>query len=1352
MFGINVGSLVATIEADDSEFTKVIGQVERKMTRLSSSLSRIGSKMSIAITAPFVAMANVSVAAFSDFNKAMTEAAAVTQGASKDIVEQMGNVAKALSTETVFSAEELGKAYVALGRAGNTATQAMQRLPVVAKLAQAGVVDLEETVELLTTAFASLQDSAKSTATEIGDFTRLANLLLEASIISEGEVTDFALAITRKVGPALRFTNRDMTEGIALLATYAKMGMRGAFAAERVDILLRDLHKAQIKNAEAWRMMGLETENNVRGVIPLVEVLRKLESSMSGMLPVQKRAMLEQLGFQHRSVQATIAMIGMTDVLELFQDHLKQTSDSLNEVSQKQMEAFANKMKTVSNQLNLMAIDIGESLAPKLQVLADAADFISRAFQALHPAVQSLVIAMGGVLAVIGPVVLFMGTFVTMIRDTFSVLTRLNSSLSIMAEKQSLINAASVKLNSIRESEIASIKRHTLELERNAAAQEKSSAARQKDIFGRFSKDLAGQGQLFQIKADELVPSSTMQRVIDFEKVNRNAAGSLVVFAEKADVVGKTIVDQFGNTISMVIQGSETINESVSSVITPLESQSTAATKVATSVNEIVESWGKVGGGTDEIMGALNGVTQQLTLWDNQGRAAATTNQRLVNSLVPLGKTWNDLEGASEHLEVSAEALNAAQLKTSVSSRILTTAQTQLGVATNFVSAGFTRFVGWLTGATAAALTTTAAVAALRIAISSLLRATIILGLMAAAFELLFWAVSKVYKLVEPLITTLFGLESSEERLNRVMKEAGIETGEFANQVQLASTSTSQLTEDIKALEGAGGLHTKTMAALKAELAKTSDQIEKNRQSVSSLLKAQQDIANDPSSFTFFTGEMKEDKVKDLEKINAEIQRLIQENKNLIGTEEKKAKITAQQLEGAQKTAKVLLDLQDEISLADPTLSAAAKSAAEFEIELRKLGESGALPSQIEHWKTLKAQLKEFENQTEIKKLNEEAASSLQSLTRQVELADPSLSELEKTLLNLEHRWQDANAEFGGSNFMGQITDQFNILAEQAKKLEHDKLFNKMVDDQTKAMRELTDLQFPESAEQSADEATLQAFKDQIDALEKEGMVVAKLRSQYDDLARSMQKLREGKAIDKVTNEIESAFKSVRTPQEILDESLAQINEWKNQLGDKITPDIEEKLKRLSEKAFEEFKESADKNLNLKDSLQMPDALGAGSSAALRRMQDFLTTMNKGAEGTKLGIGQGAPKQSKTQELIEQARKNFTNGLGTGFNFNQFDQANRGAVIAGKMKGIDPHVEGANRVKAGMVGFNPHAAGAARVEEAMRNRPPIAQKPLPPMMQEAKDKKDIEENLQTQTNDRLDLIADLLRSNMGASF
>lgn len=425
MFGVNVGALTVHINANATQFDQILNRTQRRVNQWATNFSRIGSRLSIAITAPFIALANASAEAFGQFDKAMTETEAVLGGLSAEMKNAMASIAKDISTQMVFSSEELAQAYVSLARAGNTAEQSMDRLGVVAKLAQAGVVDLDETVELLTTAFSSLQSSAKMTGSEIGDFTRLANLLLQASIISEGEVTDFALALTRKVGPALRFTNRDMEEGIALLATYAKMGIRGAFAAERVDILLRDLHAAQIRAKEQWLKYGLSTETAEGQVRPLVDILKDLEGVLVGLNPLQRRTMLQQLGFQFRSVQATIAILGMTDVLEDFHNQIRNTGDIIDDVSGTQMNAWLNSMQALANEIKLAKQDIGQALAPAITLMARSVALAANVFRMLPSSVQTAIVALGALVAILGPFLLLLGQIITVGLAAVVVVTKL---------------------------------------------------------------------------------------------------------------------------------------------------------------------------------------------------------------------------------------------------------------------------------------------------------------------------------------------------------------------------------------------------------------------------------------------------------------------------------------------------------------------------------------------------------------------------------------------------------------------------------------------------------------------------------------------------------------------------------------------------------------------------------------------------------------------------------------------------------------------------------------------------------------------------------------------------------------
>lgn len=416
---VNLGTIYAEIALRLDKFDKGLREAEAAIKvaekrlegfkETGERLTSIGKNLTTKVTLPIMGLAAAGVKAFSDFDDAMTGSLAIMGNVSEEMRERMEGTARDIAKETRFSASQAAEAYFFLASAGLDAAQSIEALPRVAKFATAGKFDLARATDLLTDAQSALGLASKDTAENMRNMERVSDVLVKANTLANASVEQFSESLTNKAGAALRLLNKDVEEGVAVLAVFADQGLKGAAAGESLNIVMRDLQRTAINNKEEFKELGIsvfDAEGNMRNI---ADIIGDLENALDGMSDEQVRATLMMLGFQDRSVSAMMALLGTSDAIREYEKELRNASGITEEVADKQMESLAARLDKVKSKLWDAAITIGEHLVPIVERLAGWIERLVERFDNLSPWMQKAIIYFALLVAAIGPVIWFAG-------------------------------------------------------------------------------------------------------------------------------------------------------------------------------------------------------------------------------------------------------------------------------------------------------------------------------------------------------------------------------------------------------------------------------------------------------------------------------------------------------------------------------------------------------------------------------------------------------------------------------------------------------------------------------------------------------------------------------------------------------------------------------------------------------------------------------------------------------------------------------------------------------------------------------------------------------------------------------
>ncbi len=331
-------------------------------------LAQLGKFAKIAGVAIGVALAkglSVAVGEYIKFNDKMVQSLAIMQ---TSVSEQkaMAQTARDVASVTAVSAEQSAEAYFFLASAGLNAQQSIAALPQVAKFAQAGMFDMATATDLATDAQSALGLTVSDAGENLANLTRVTDVLVKANTLANASVQQFSEALTTKSGAALKVVNKDIEEGVAVLAAFADRGVKGAEAGDKLNQVLRDIPRATAKNKSEFAALGLEmfdAEGNMRNVADIIE---ELDSVLGPMSDEMKAATLDQLGLNRGVADAVKILSGAGDQIRNYEKALRDSAGVTEEVADNQLESLKAQLGLAKDKFIDLGLAIIEEYEPAM--------------------------------------------------------------------------------------------------------------------------------------------------------------------------------------------------------------------------------------------------------------------------------------------------------------------------------------------------------------------------------------------------------------------------------------------------------------------------------------------------------------------------------------------------------------------------------------------------------------------------------------------------------------------------------------------------------------------------------------------------------------------------------------------------------------------------------------------------------------------------------------------------------------------------------------------------------------------------------------------------------------------------
>lgn len=423
---LDLGNLLVHLRLTD-DFTRKAEGILRTNGR---KLETFGRNATLYLTAPLVAFGAAATKAFASFDDAMTKSLAIMSGITPQLRKQLGDVATAISKDTVTSATDLAKGYFYLASAGYDAQQSMKLLSTVNDFAIAGSFDLSTATTLAADAQKALGLAVKDATQNQKNLTHVTDVLTGANTLANANIEQFSKALTTEAAAAMRFYNIRLEEGVGVLAAYAEQGKKGEEAGSLFGRMLRLTLQGFREQEDAWRQFNINIYDATGNLKPLADIIEMLSRSLQGMSTKQKVAALDMLGFKARSQQAVTPLLGMQDAVREYVKRLDEMGGTTKHVAEENMSSFSAQLKISWNNLVALSKVLGERVAPYIVMFGEYIKNISNAFMGLSENTQQLIVEFGLIVAVVGPLSTIAGKlilgFIGVTKALFTTVTAAN--------------------------------------------------------------------------------------------------------------------------------------------------------------------------------------------------------------------------------------------------------------------------------------------------------------------------------------------------------------------------------------------------------------------------------------------------------------------------------------------------------------------------------------------------------------------------------------------------------------------------------------------------------------------------------------------------------------------------------------------------------------------------------------------------------------------------------------------------------------------------------------------------------------------------------------------------------------
>lgn len=376
---------LAKVSAVSGEFGNKVKGVGQSLLPVTGALTGVGVASTV--------MAN-------NFNDAMSQAAGALDKPMSEM-EDLRQLAIQTGQDTVFSATDAGNAITELAKGGLTeANIKAGALKTTMDLAASSGMDLGEAANVVVQAMGAFGLSANESA-------EAANALAGAAAASSTDVEPLTQALAQCSAGA-KNAGWSIQETTAVLARFADAGIEGSDAGTSLKTMLQRLAAPTDSAATMIEQLGIQTRDSNGDLLGASEIAEELQNKLGGLDSASRDAALSTIFGSDAMRAATVMMDSGTEGIQKY-INAANDQEAAQRLANSQMSDGSRAIEELKGSLETAAIQIGDTLAPIVQKVAELITALVNKFSALPEGVQQVIVVVGILVAALGPLLMVIG-------------------------------------------------------------------------------------------------------------------------------------------------------------------------------------------------------------------------------------------------------------------------------------------------------------------------------------------------------------------------------------------------------------------------------------------------------------------------------------------------------------------------------------------------------------------------------------------------------------------------------------------------------------------------------------------------------------------------------------------------------------------------------------------------------------------------------------------------------------------------------------------------------------------------------------------------------------------------------
>ena len=406
---------VERARSEVSRYNNELQEMSRFSGVTAGSLTSLGMSLSTSVTPTLIAAGWGIVQSAQDIDSAYRDMRKTVNGTEQDF-ESLRQAAIDFSTTNVTSADQM-LSIQAIGGELGVATEDLQTFAeTVSNLDVATNLDSEEAA----TALGQLRNILNLTGEDLGPFSDAIVRLGNNGASTESQIVDIA----KRIGSMGAIVGMSAPDILAWSSAIASTGQNAEAAGTAISNTMSDIETAvsaggdklqgfaDVAQMTAEEFAAAWNENPTVALKAFIEGLNTIEESGGS-----ADATLGDLGITAaRQKQAIMGLMqtvdGLDDSLEMSNNAFNGASDQWGEAgdaareAEAKAEGFSGSLSRLENIAQALGAELGESLTPVIDGVADVLGVLFDAFQELPDGAKQAIVAVGAVTAALGPMIL----------------------------------------------------------------------------------------------------------------------------------------------------------------------------------------------------------------------------------------------------------------------------------------------------------------------------------------------------------------------------------------------------------------------------------------------------------------------------------------------------------------------------------------------------------------------------------------------------------------------------------------------------------------------------------------------------------------------------------------------------------------------------------------------------------------------------------------------------------------------------------------------------------------------------------------------------------------------------------